>query len=156
MKEIFVSLGIVTVATIAVYMFIPHLINSDEQAIISPEEFATEYLESHKAKEYERMAEMVIDERYPDLKERVTMYKEADKHAALEEYEIKEVKDVNAAEETATVVVELTIKYGEVLQIPLHLVKKSREWRVYISSESITEGINEDKDYKMIKPATEF
>ncbi|MCI2256180.1 DUF4878 domain-containing protein [Domibacillus sp. PGB-M46] len=124
-------------------------ITQNEQSS-SPEEFATEYLESHKAKKYERMAEMVIDERFPDLKERVTMYKESDKHTALEEYEIKEVKDVT--EETATVVVELTRKYGEVLQVPLHLVKKSGEWKVYISSEDI----NKDEDFKMIKPATEF
>ena len=124
--------------------------NSEAQESPSPEEFATEYLESHKAKKYERMAEMVIDERFPDLKERVTMYKQSDKHTALEEYEIKEVKDVT--EETATVVVELTRKYGEVLQVPLHLVKKSGEWKVYISSEDI----NKDKDFKMIKPATEF
>ncbi|MGG3451804.1 DUF4878 domain-containing protein [Domibacillus aminovorans] len=116
----------------------------------SPKEFATEYLELHKAKEYEQMADKVIDKRFPDLKERVKMYREADKHSALKEYEIKEVKDVT--EETAKVVAVLTLKDGSVIQVPLHLVKKAGEWKLHIGFEDL----NEYEDFKTIKPATEI
>lgn len=117
----------------------------------SPEEFVKKYLDFGMAKDYESMAKLAIDERAPDLESRIEMYEEVGGDFVLKGYEIKEIKDVT--KDKATVVTIQKFENGLIQQVPTHLVKKSGEWKVYISSKG---GINEDKDYKMIKPATQF
>ncbi|OAH63064.1 hypothetical protein AWH49_06885 [Domibacillus aminovorans] len=96
------------------------------------------------------MADLVIDERFPDRQKRIEDYEASANDSAVEEYEIKEVKDVT--EETAKVVAVLTLKDGSVYQVPLNLVKEAGEWKLHIGFE----GINKDKDFKTIKPAAGF
>lgn len=146
MKKVFMIPALV-IGAIALAVVLS-LTNSEAQESASPEELATEYLELSKAKEYEQIADMVIDERFPDRQKRIEGYEASASHSAIEEYEIKEVKDVT--EDTAKVVAVLTLKDGSVIQMPLHLTKGTGVWKMYISSK----GINEDKYFKLIKPAT--
>ncbi|OCA92584.1 DUF4878 domain-containing protein [Pseudobacillus wudalianchiensis] len=135
---------ILAIATIA-FVVIPFLANSKEQESSSPEEFVKEYLNLSKAKDYESMANLAIDERSPDLQTKIERYKAAGERAALEKYKIKEVKDVT--EETATVVTVLTFKNGMINQTPIHLVKEDGDWKVLFTGKDA----NSDEDFKLLK-----
>ncbi|WP_413789092.1 DUF4878 domain-containing protein [Bacillus kandeliae] len=69
---------------------------------------------------------------------------------SVEDYEIKEVKDVT--EDNATVVTKLEFDDGIIEQVPMHLVKKDENWKLHISEEDA----NDDEDYKLIKQPDGF
>ncbi|MGG3452317.1 DUF4878 domain-containing protein [Domibacillus aminovorans] len=145
MKEILIVLGIVT--TIMAFMFVPFLTNFEAQESTSPEEFIKEYIEVNQAKDYERVANMAIDNRFGnDRQAEIAGYKQNDAVSpSVVNYEIKQVKEPKEGQ--ALVITELEFDDGSIMQMPLRLLKQGGEWKVYISSGSIAA----DKDFKILK-----
>lgn len=121
--------------------------NSEAQESPSPEGFVREYLELVKARDYENIVDLVIDDRFNnDRQTKIDNYKtfEGDSND-IEKYEIKKVKDVT--EDKATVVAVVEFKDGSIEQIPMHLVKKEGNWKLHINADNAFD----EEDFKIIK-----
>lgn len=122
--------GIIGTAVIALaaVVSVPFLTNSEELDTTSPEAFVEEYVELGKAEDYERIVDLVVDERFNDDRDtKLETYKAMQETLpALVSYEIKEVK--NVTEEQATVVTILEYEDGSAEQAPMHLVKKDGDY----------------------------
>ncbi|MEK4029957.1 hypothetical protein MKZ02_15735 [Pseudobacillus sp. FSL P4-0506] len=134
------------VAAIAVVVT-PFLTNSEIQGSLSPEKFVKEYIELVKAKDHESLVDLVIDDRFNDDREvKLKTYKTLEEGVSpLEDYEIKNVKSVT--EDKATVITVIEYEDGSVEQVPMHLVKKDKEWKLHISRGNALD----DEDFKLIK-----
>lgn len=145
MKKIWFT-SVLAIAAIGV-MATSFLANSEAQESPSPEKFVKEYLELGKANDYDKLVDMVIDDRFNnDRQTKIDTYKALEEDVpALEEYEIKEVKGVT--EDTATVVTVLEFDDGSIEQRPMHLVKQNENWRLHISGGDASD----DEDFKLIK-----
>lgn len=149
MKKSLIVSGIV--ATLMAIVTIPFLANSEKQESPSPEKFVKEYIELTKANDYENLVDLVIDDRFNDDRQiKLETYKTLEQSASpLENYEIKEVKDITA--DKATVITIVKYKDGSIEQIPMHLLKKDENWKLHISNGNALD----DKDYKLIKKSDE-
>ncbi|RNF39129.1 DUF4878 domain-containing protein [Planococcus salinus] len=140
------------VITVAGVISVPFLTNSEELDTVSPEAFVKEYVELGKAENYERIVDLVVDERFKnDRGIKLETYKAMQENLpSLVDYEIKEVK--NVTEDQATVVVVLEYEDGSAEQAPLNLVKKDGDWKLYLDSQSALT----DEAYKQISPADDI
>ncbi|RJS62382.1 DUF4878 domain-containing protein [Bacillus sp. PK3_68] len=134
------------VAAIAVVVT-PFLTNSEIQGSLSPEKFVKEYIELVKAKDHESLVDLVIDDRFNDDREvKLKTYKTLEEGVSpLEDYEIKNVK--SGTKDKATVITVIEYEDGSVEQVPMHLVKKDKAWKLYISRGNALD----DEDFKLIK-----
>ncbi|OCA92572.1 hypothetical protein A8F95_02430 [Bacillus wudalianchiensis] len=137
-------LSVTTIFIVVVIVSVPFLANSKS---ISPEQFVKEYLELNKKDDYEKLSDIIIDDRFNnDRQTEIEQYKKfAQEKVKVKDFKIKKVREVT--EDKATVITEITFEDGRVNQTPVKLVKQDGEWKVHIGTESATD----DKDFKRIK-----
>lgn len=125
----------------------PFITSAEESDVSSPEIFVKEYIELGKSHDYEKLVDLVVDDRFLDDRQlKLETYKMLQEDVPeLENYEITEVKEVT--EEKATVITVLTFKDGSIEQRPMNLVKNDNQWKLHISDTDA----NEDQNFEQIK-----
>lgn len=136
-----------TASLAATIIVTPFLTNAEEIQGVSPEEFVREYVEASKVKNYERLADMAIDDRFQnDRQAEIDSYKMIDETTpSLVNYKIKKVNEVK--ENKAVVITVLEYDDGSIEQTPMHLIKQDGGWKVHIK----LEDAKKDKDFKELK-----
>lgn len=140
---------ITAVASLVVMLlFLPTIADAQKTKGTSPEEFVKHYVELGKAKDYETIVDLIVDDRFvnEDHQTKVDTYRTLQEDLpALKNYEIKEVKEVT--EGKATVLTLLEYEDGSIEQVPMQLVQEKGEWKLELGSEDATA----DEDFEQIK-----
>lgn len=129
----YLLIPLVSIVFILIFYF---FINDNKTSMSEPEIVLTDYLESVKNMDVDKMTSYVIDKRYQDKATMLEAYKKYVGEAKLLTYKIESVKftdNQNAIIET-TLEVERQIVGKRQTKADFNLVQQNGEWKVFFES----------------------